>query len=216
MRKSKDGVFRGAWMDGRVNEQELRLILRNEVAITEQGKDAVIATVSRAMEVWRFELKRQTLEPQPKEWAGLVGSIRADWPMDAQGVETLRRQVGALPLAVLAVLDSYLFLEHGIGRTHLFDRMWPTPAEQDVALVRSTLEGLRESLTHVRGRLGRKRNVAEPLRHVVAELRRQGLNRMRAAAVASELLNKSGILVSRSPTGLSGLLGKKSRGNTLK
>lgn len=204
MRKSKTGVFHGGWMDGRVNERDLRLILRNEIVLGDH--DAIIATLSRAMAVYRFDRARRAIEPEPADWAGLVAAIEVSWPMDVRAVETLRRNVRSLPLKVAAVLEAYLFKEAGIGIPILFERMMLAPSESDFRLVESALQGLSEATRLVRGIPGPKADIATPLRKIVNELMRQGMKTGRARTVGSDLLNTCGIPAPKGRSQLSELM----------
>lgn len=196
MRKSKTGVFRGGWMDGRINERELRLILRNEIALTDH--DAILAKLSRVMEVYRFDRNRVAIEPEPADWSGLVAAINVSWPMIFGEVDSLRRKVEALPLHMVAVLDTHLFMVEGLGTRALLRRMLSTPAENDFRLLESSLRDLAESARHVKGIRGPKSDGARPFREIVGELMRQGSKAGRAREIASELLNRCGI---RAPKG---------------
>lgn len=209
MTKKKTGVFKGAWMDGRVPEP----VLRGRMAAYRReaiNPEPVIAALSRQMELRRFWIDRQAVEPEPADWASLLRSVRVTDAPDFREVDVIRNQVHALPAHVIAVLNQALFERAGIGSVALFERMMRAATvgdgfagPGDVALLRSVLADMIEGLQHVTGKRGPRYDVVPALRAVHrAIVENSAMADVAARTLAADLLNDCGI---RAPTGRSRL-----------
>lgn len=233
MTKRKTGVFRGGWLDGNVTStapvprflsQEQREQKRKEIETAEQEArgglrrlilnhghrikpQPIIGELLRQVEVWRFSAQRLEVEPEPNEWADLIDEIQVpESPTQMQALDT-RRQVGRLPLQVLAVLDGALLRARAVGRVELMRRLCEEPTAEDARLLREQLADMREALRYFAGKKGPRLSVGPALRAVSATiLQHSDLGKEPARQLAAELLGACGIKCPKGRSQLSRLM----------
>lgn len=193
MTKRKTGAFAGAWLDDRIPVAQLRARLEAESVYT-VDVDAVLLTLRRAMEIWRFDLARRSAEPQPAEWRGLVEAIAVPESPDPLQMLRIQEQITRLPAQVIAALDIAIYREHEIGFRQLLDRIVHEADSAHVGILRSALERVAAECGRIRGKRGPRQDPAPAVRAVTVALQQNSTMRAVAARqLAAELLIIAGI-----------------------
>lgn len=176
----------------------------------------VIDELRRQLGIWRLHRQSQDNEPEPNQWATILRAMKVSDAPDFHEVDTLRRQVFALPGRVGAVMDTALFQRSDIGRVGLFERMWTdasvrggSASTADVSLLRGVLTDMIESLRYVRGRSGRNahNDAGLAFRAVVAAIvvNSEAVRETAARMLAAELLKDCGISLTQNRQNLAKL-----------
>lgn len=209
--KAKHRAFHGAWLDGRIPRRELLAILANEPR-TKINADAILGAVSRQREIWRFDLTRRSLDPQPAQWVDLVRAIEIPEQPTLAQILQIQREIGALPAMLIGGLNHHLFFVCGVSKLRLFERLQTAIEEADVKALRTAFALLAADVSSVVGKRGPKADFGPPLRAVANALIAYSSPPMKPAsarALAAVLLRECGIRVPESRSQLAKLAAKR-------